>query len=251
MPMIPETVVAMLACARLGRAAHRRVRRVLLHRAVRPDHRLRRARRDHRRRRLPPRRGVGAQAGGGRGAARSARTCAPSLVVKRTGQDDIEWNDDQDVWWHDVVDVGSRPSTSASSSTPSTRCSSCTRPASTGKPKGILHTSGGYLTQVAYTHHAVFDLKPDEDLYWCGADIGWITGHSYIVYGPLANRATSFMYEGVAEHPGRAPLVRDDREVQDHDPLHRADHDPHVHEVGRGHPGGARPVVAAAARLGR
>jgi acetyl-CoA synthetase len=72
---------------------------------------------------------------------------------------------------------------------------------STGKPKGILHTSGGYLTQVAYTHHAVFDLKPDSDLYWCGADIGWITGHSYIVYGPLANRATSFMYEGVPNCP--------------------------------------------------
>jgi acetyl-CoA synthetase len=71
----------------------------------------------------------------------------------------------------------------------------------TGKPKGILHTSGGYLTQVAYTHHAVFDLKPDSDVYWCGADIGWVTGHSYIVYGPLANRATSFMYEGVPNSP--------------------------------------------------
>jgi acetyl-CoA synthetase len=72
---------------------------------------------------------------------------------------------------------------------------------STGKPKGILHTSGGYLTQVAWTHWAVFDLKPDRDLYWCGADIGWITGHSYIVYGPLANRATSFLYEGVPNSP--------------------------------------------------
>ncbi|HEY8827114.1 MAG TPA: acetate--CoA ligase, partial [Jatrophihabitantaceae bacterium] len=71
----------------------------------------------------------------------------------------------------------------------------------TGKPKGVLHTSGGYLTQVAYTHHAVFDLKPDSDLYWCGADIGWVTGHSYIVYGPLANRATSFMYEGTPNTP--------------------------------------------------
>jgi acetyl-CoA synthetase len=71
----------------------------------------------------------------------------------------------------------------------------------TGKPKGILHTTGGYLTQVAYTHHAVFDLKPDSDLYWCGADIGWVTGHSYIVYGPLANRATSFMYEGTPNTP--------------------------------------------------
>ena len=61
----------------------------------------------------------------------------------------------------------------------------------TGKPKGIMHTTGGYLTQVAYTHKYVFDLKPDTDVYWCTADVGWVTGHSYIVYGPLANRATS------------------------------------------------------------
>ena len=71
----------------------------------------------------------------------------------------------------------------------------------TAKPKGILHTTGGYLTQVAYTHRNVFDLKPDSDVYWCAADIGWVTGHSYIVYGPLANGATSVMYEGTP-HPG-------------------------------------------------
>lgn len=71
----------------------------------------------------------------------------------------------------------------------------------TGKPKGILHTSGGYLTQVAYTHHAVFDLKPETDVYWCTADIGWVTGHSYIVYGPLANGATQVMYEGTPDTP--------------------------------------------------
>ncbi len=71
----------------------------------------------------------------------------------------------------------------------------------TGKPKGILHTSGGYLTQAAYTHHAVFDLKPETDVYWCTADIGWVTGHSYIVYGPLANGATQVMYEGTPPTP--------------------------------------------------
>jgi acetyl-CoA synthetase len=71
----------------------------------------------------------------------------------------------------------------------------------TGKPKGILHTSGGYLAQVAWTHYAVFDIKPETDVYWCGADIGWVTGHSYIVYGPLANRATSFLYEGTPNTP--------------------------------------------------
>ena len=71
----------------------------------------------------------------------------------------------------------------------------------TGKPKGILHTTGGYLTQAAYTHHAVFDLKPETDVYWCTADIGWVTGHSYIVYGPLANGATQVMYEGTPDTP--------------------------------------------------
>ena len=75
----------------------------------------------------------------------------------------------------------------------------------TGKPKGILHTSGGYLTQVAFTHKNVFDLHPETDVYWCTADVGWVTGHSYVVYGPLANGATQVMYEGTPDtpHPGR------------------------------------------------
>jgi acetyl-CoA synthetase len=74
---------------------------------------------------------------------------------------------------------------------------------STAKPKGILHTTGGYLTGVAYTHKVVFDLKPDKDVYWCSADVGWVTGHSYIVYGPLANGATSVMYEGAPDYPDK------------------------------------------------
>ena len=74
---------------------------------------------------------------------------------------------------------------------------------STAKPKGILHTTGGYLTQVAWTHKHVFDLKPDEDVYWCSADVGWVTGHSYIVYGPLANGCTSVMYEGAPDYPDK------------------------------------------------
>src|SRR5205085_268845 len=73
----------------------------------------------------------------------------------------------------------------------------------TAKPKGILHTTGGFLTQVSWTHHAVFDLKPDTDVYWCTADIGWVTGHSYIVYGPLSNGATQVMYEGTPDTPHR------------------------------------------------
>src|SRR5205085_5555436 len=76
----------------------------------------------------------------------------------------------------------------------------------TAKPKGILHTTGGFLTQVSYTHHAVFDLKPDTDVYWCTADVGWVTGHSYIVYGPLANRTTSVLYECTPDFPDKDRL---------------------------------------------
>ena len=96
-----------------------------------------------------------------------------------------------------------------------------------------MHTSGGYLTQVAFTHKYVFDLHPETDVYWCTADVGWVTGHSYIVYGPLANGATQVMYEGVPELPGERPPVGDHREVRRHDLLHGADRDPDVHEVGR------------------
>ena len=103
----------------------------------------------------------------------------------------------------------------------------------TAKPKGILHTTGGYLTQVSYTHNAVFDLKPETDVYWCTADIGWVTGHSYIVYGPLSNGATQVMYEGTPDTPHRGAALGDRREVRRDDPLHRADADPHDDEVGR------------------
>ena len=97
-----------------------------------------------------------------------------------------------------------------------------------------MHTTGGYLTQVAFTHKYVFDLHPETDVYWCAADIGWVTGHSYIVYGPLANGATQRDVRGHAGLPGQGPLVGDRREVRRHDPLHRADRHPHVHEVGHG-----------------
>ena len=107
---------------------------------------------------------------------------------------------------------------------------------STAKPKGILHTTGGYLTGVAYTHRHVFDLKPEEDVYWCAADVGWVTGHSYIVYGPLANGATSVMYEGAPDHP-KGRLVGDRRALRRDHPLHGADRDPRLHEMGRAHPG--------------
>ena len=107
----------------------------------------------------------------------------------------------------------------------------------TGKPKGILHTTGGYLTQAASTHKNVFDLKPETDVYWCTADVGWVTGHSYIVYGPLANGATQLMYEGTPDTPHRGRFWRSSRSTGD-DPVHGAHRHPHVHEVGRELPGG-------------
>ena len=98
----------------------------------------------------------------------------------------------------------------------------------TAKPKGILHTTGGYLVHTsATTHRLVFDLKPDTDVFWTAADIGWVTGHSYIVYGPLANGTTSVMYEGTPRRRRPGPLVADRRGLRGHHPLHRPDHHPH------------------------
>ena len=126
------------------------------------------------------------------------------LVLRRT-ENDVAMQDGRDVWWHDVV-----PSQS-------TDCPPEPMDAedllyllytsgTTAKPKGIMHTTGGYLTQVAWTHRNVFDIRPDDDVYWCAADCGWVTGHSYIVYGPLANRTTGVLYEGSPDFPDKDRL---------------------------------------------
>jgi acetyl-CoA synthetase len=198
MPMIPETVVAMLACARLG-APHCVVfggfsSTALSDRIIDCDARV----------------VITADGGYRRGAPSALKPAVDEallkcpdvrsvLVVKRTEQD-VEWDSERDVWWHEAVDRQSTEHTPEPFDAEQPLYVMYTS-GTTGKPKGQLHTSGGYLTQVAWTHSAVFDLKPDQDLYWCAADIGWVTGHSYIVYGPLANRATSFMYEGVPNTP--------------------------------------------------
>jgi acetyl-CoA synthetase len=123
------------------------------------------------------------------------------LVLRRTGQD-APMTDGRDVWWHDLVPQQSTdcpPEAMDSEDLLYLLYTSGT----TAKPKGIMHTTGGYLAQVAYTQRVVFDLRPDTDVYWCAADVGWVTGHSYIVYGPLANRTTSVMYEGSPDYPDK------------------------------------------------
>ena len=126
------------------------------------------------------------------------------LVLRRT-ENEVPWTEGRDVWWHDLVEGQSTdcpPEEMDSEDLLYLLYTSGT----TAKPKGIMHTTGGYLTQVAFTHRAVFDLHPDTDVYWCAADVGWVTGHSYIVYGPLMNRATSVMYEGTPDYPDQDRL---------------------------------------------
>jgi len=121
------------------------------------------------------------------------------VVLRRTGND-VPWDGERDVWWHDLVEAQSADCPPEAMEAEDLLYLLYTS-GTTAKPKGIMHTTGGYLTGVSTTHRLVFDLHPDTDVYWCAADIGWVTGHSYIVYGPLANHATSILYEGAPNFP--------------------------------------------------
>ncbi|MGV0715097.1 acetate--CoA ligase [Mycolicibacterium sp. XJ662] len=198
MPMVPEALVAMLACARLGvlhsvvfagfssSALAARIQDAEAKVVITSDGQYRRG-----------------QAMSLKEGADQAVADQPSvqhvLVVRRCGID-VPWTEGRDVWWHDVVDSASPEHTPDAFDSEHPLFLLYTS-GTTGKPKGIVHTTGGFLTQAAYTQHYVFDSKPESDVYWCTADIGWVTGHSYIVFGPLANGATQVVYEGTPNSP--------------------------------------------------
>jgi acetyl-CoA synthetase len=202
LPMIPEAAVAMLACARIG-AAHSVVFGGF------SAHSLRDRINDAEAKVL-----ITADGGYRRGdvfalkpVADEALEATPSItgvVVVRRGGNEVDMQEGRDHWYDDLM-AAADPDCPAEPMDSEQLLFLLYTSGTTGKPKGIMHTSGGYLTQVAFTHKYVFDLH-DDDVYWCTADVGWITGHSYIVYGPLANGATQVMYEGVPNHPGNDRL---------------------------------------------
>ncbi len=203
LPMIPEAIVSMLACARIG-ATHSVVfggfsADSLQARINDADAKL----------------VITADGGFRKGSAfalkptvdealKSTPSVEKVLVVQRTKQE-ISWDASRDLWWHDLVERQETHHEAPAFDSEHPLFILYTS-GTTAKPKGIFHTTGGYLTQAAFTHHAVFDLKPEKDIYWCTADVGWVTGHSYIVYGPLANGATQVIYEGTPDTPHKGRI---------------------------------------------
>jgi acetyl-CoA synthetase len=208
LPMIPEAVAAMLAVARIG-AIHSVVFGGFSADSLR-------ARIDdagakvvitadggYRKGKVSPLKPAVDMALADRNGSGPQETVEHVLVVRRGGND-VDWHDGRDRWWHDVV-PDAAPEHEAHAFPAENPLFILYTSGTTGKPKGILHTSGGYLTQAAFTNRVVHDIHPDTDVYWCTADIGWITGHTYVTYGPLANGATQVLYEGTPDtpHPGR------------------------------------------------
>src|SRR5215211_7234244 len=200
LPMIPEVVVAMLACARIG-AVHNVVFGGFSAESVKERMQFSDAKAlvtvDGARRKgktAPIKQQVDEVMGG-------LETLETNIVVRHTGES-AEMKDGRDVWFHEALDAAD-DECEAEALDAEHPLYILYSSGSTAKPKGILHTTGGYLTHVAWTHKHVFDLKPDEDVWWCSADVGWVTGHSYIVYGPMLNGATSVMYEGAPDYPDK------------------------------------------------